>query len=95
VVRNGGAQAAPPAVVRFYLSTNLTLDAGDTVLDAERAVPALAPDATNSGSVSVPLPSGIAGTFFLLAVADRAQQAAETSEQNNVGVRAIQISGVN
>jgi subtilase family serine protease len=91
-VRNSGAAPAPATVIRFYLSTNSILDAADTLLDAERQVPALATDATNAGSTSVPLPSGISGNYYLLAVADADKAVAEYSEANNTTARLIQIT---
>jgi trimeric autotransporter adhesin len=91
-VRNAGAYTAPATVVRFYLSSNAVLDASDTLLNGERMVPPLAPEGLNTGSSSMPIPSGMSGTFYLFVVADGAQQAVEANEQNNTGARLIQIT---
>ena len=68
----------------FYLSTNPSLDASDTVLGS-RAVPALANGAANSSSVSLAVPATTAaGLYYVIAKADGNQAIAETSENNNV-----------
>jgi subtilase family serine protease len=91
--RNTGGGAAAASIVRFYLSSNVTLDAADLQLDAVRDVPALSPDATHAGTTSVALPAGTAGGRYLLIVADAGQAVAESNELNNVAARFIQISG--
>lgn len=92
-VRNGGAGEAGPSTVRYYLSTNYTLDAGDVRLEAGRPVPALAGEAVNSGTAAVPLPAGTTGSFYLLVVADGDQAVAEANELNNVAARVLRITG--
>ena len=91
-VRNLGANAAGPSAVWFYLSSNYTLDSNDIRLDATRAIAGVTPGATDTGSIAVPLPSGVSGTFYLIAVADGGGQVAESSEANNNAVRVIQIN---
>lgn len=91
-VRNIGAADAPATIVRYYLSANSILDASDVQLNAVRSVPALAAGASNAGSTSVPLPSGMTGSFYLIVVADGGQAVGESSEQNNTYPRLIQIS---
>lgn len=91
-VRNIGAADAGVSVIRYYLSTNGILDASDTPLNAVRNVPVLAPNASNSGSMLVPLPSGFSGGFYVIAVADGAQAVPESSELNNTVPRFIQIA---
>jgi subtilase family serine protease len=90
-VRNAGAADAGASTIRYYLSANFMLDAGDTPLNAARAVPLLAPNTSNTGSMSVPLPPGMTGTFFLIVVADGNHAVAESSEANNTVARVIQI----
>ena len=92
-VKNAGAAAAGPSSVRFYLSTNLTLDGSDVQLDAVRAVPTLAPDGSHSASTVLALPAGSTGTFYLLMTADADGAVAEANESNNVVVRGLQITG--
>ena len=45
-----------------------------------------------SSDLSVPLPSGISGIFYVLVVADATQLVAEYSEVNNTTARLIQIT---
>lgn len=92
VVRNSGAAPAGASIVRFYLSTNTSVDAGDVPLGATQAVPALAPDGSASATTQVPLPSGMTGNFYLLMVADAGQAVAEASESNNVAARVLQVT---
>ena len=91
VVRNSGAAPAGATVVKFYLSTNTSVDAGDVALDATQAVPALAPDGTASATTAVRLPD-LTGNFYLLMVADAAQSVTEASEMNNVAARVLQLT---
>jgi subtilase family serine protease len=92
VVRNSGAAAAGASVVRFYLSTNTSVDAGDVLLAATQAVPALAPDGTASATTQVVLPD-LTGNFYLLMLVDAAQAVPEASELNNVAARVLQLTG--
>jgi subtilase family serine protease len=91
-IRNIGAADAGASVVRYYLSTNAAFDASDQPLDEVRAVPALGPNVSHAGSASVPLPSGMSGSFYLIVVADGGQAVAESSETNNASARLIQIA---
>jgi subtilase family serine protease len=90
---NQGAGGAASSATRFYLSTNYSLDAADTPLQA-RAVGALAPGQASSGSTLVTLPSGLApGTYYLFALADAGGEVAEAQETNNTRVAAVQVGG--
>jgi subtilase family serine protease len=91
-VRNFGAATADPTMVRYYLSTNTTLDAADVTLAAGRLVPALAPNASSAGSAIVPLPAGTAGNYYVLVVADGDRTLPESNEANNTVARFIQIA---
>ena len=91
-LKNIGAADAPSTVIRYYLSVNLMLDSSDVQLDAVRGVPLLAPNISNTGSATVPLPAGTTGNFYVLVVADGAQSVAESNESNNVVARFIQIA---
>ncbi len=91
-VRNYGLDAAGPSITRFYLSLNGALDASDILLDGERPVPALAANGVNTGSVTVTVPTGISGRYYLLAVADGYGAVPESSEVNNQGLRFITIN---
>jgi subtilase family serine protease len=89
--KNDGFSMAGASTTKFYLSTDATLDAGDTYLGS-RAVPSLAAGAINSGSTTFTLPPGIAGTYYIIAKADADNTVAETNEGNNITAsKAIQI----
>jgi subtilase family serine protease len=88
----GGAPAAE-SVVRFYVSGDATVDAGDAVL-GERLVPALDGGATSTATTSLPIPAGLAaGSYHLIAVADAGQAVAEANEGNNTTVLASMVLG--
>lgn len=90
--KNKGGGSSGPSTNRFYLSTNTTYDAGDTSLGS-RAVPSLAAGASNAGSISVNIPSGIAaGAYYIIARSDADGVVAETNEANNNKYRAITIN---
>ena len=81
--KNQGAGEAGPAITRFYLSANTTIDAADTVL-GERAVPALSAGQVSSGSTAVTIPAETAaGTYYVVAKADAGNAVPETAETNN------------
>jgi subtilisin family serine protease len=91
---NQGAGAVSASVMRFYLSTNKSLDGGDTPLTGSRQIPALAATSSSSGSSSVTLPSGLAtGVYYVIGHADGDSAVSETIETNNTASRAITIGG--
>jgi CARDB protein/Calx-beta domain-containing protein len=84
--RNTGGGDAVASTTRFYLSTDIYLNAGDVLLGS-RDVPALAGGAFSPGSTMCTIPPGTpAGSYQLLAVADSASVVPETSEANNIGL---------
>lgn len=90
-VKNRGSGPVGSTTVRFYLSTNATVEAGDVVL-GQRAAAALASGATSSGSTMVMIPAGTSpGAYFLIAVADADQAAAEAYENNNASAATLQV----
>jgi subtilase family serine protease len=89
--RNAGGGTAPASTTSFYLSANGTLDASDILLGS-RAVPALAPGASSSGSATLTIPASTpGGSYFLIAAADGDGAIAETSETNNIVNRGITV----
>jgi subtilisin family serine protease/subtilase family serine protease len=89
---NQGAGAAGGSQTRFYLSTNVTFDSGDTLLPGGREIAALAGGASSTGGSTVTLPAGLtAGTYYLFARADADQTVLEATETNNTIQRMIQI----
>ena len=89
---NFGGGAAGPFVVRFYLSTDAVLDAGD-VLVGSRTVAGIAagpPWAMDSAPTDLTLPAGLTGgSYHIIAVLDADGAVAEQDETNNVHVRPI------
>jgi subtilase family serine protease len=91
LTRNNGGVAAPPITVRFYLSADPVLDAGDAVIGS-RVVPALASHTESLGQTAVTLPANLGGTFYLIARADADNAAVEVNELNNLAVsRALSV----
>ena len=89
---NQGSGTAGASTIRFYFSTNYTLDAGDIVI-GERNVPALAAGVSNSGVTAVQIPAGTpAGNYYLLAQADAFGVVDESPETNNVTSAPIQVT---
>jgi subtilase family serine protease len=92
-VLNQGAGAAGASTTRFYLSANVTLDAGDVVLDSSRSVPTLAAGAASGGTTPLTIPAGTApGTYYFFAKADSDGTVVESQESNNISWRAIQVT---
>ena len=91
-VTNRGGGEAGPFVVRYYLSTNYTLDAGDQLL-AERSINSLGPGATSIASTSMTVPAGTApGYHYLIARVDAGGAVVESSETNNIWAHLIRVN---
>ncbi len=89
--KNQGGAAADPSTTQFYLSTNSSIDASDTLLGS-RNVPALAAGASSAGSTSVTIPEDTAsGNWYIMAKADGEDAVIETSETNNTYARLIKV----
>ena len=86
---NSGTAAAAPTRTGFWFSTDNTLG-NDAPLGA-RAVPFLAPGASNKGTTSVTVPAVAAGTYYLIAEADVDGEIAETDESDNVAVKKLLV----
>ena len=91
-VTNSGTQQAGSSTTRFWLSTDTIVDASDVPL-ASRSVGTLDPGVSNTGTIAVPFPPGITGTFFLIAQADGDGVITETSEAENTTMRTVTING--
>jgi subtilase family serine protease len=92
-VTNQGAGSAAASATRYFLSANLTLDAGDQALTGVRWIAALDAGASSAGTTAVTIPAGTApGGYFLLVVSDADGVVAETAETNNVRSRSIQVT---
>lgn len=87
-VANGGTAAAGGFTVRFYLSTDTLLDAGDLLLGS-RTLTRLAAGASDTMVSTVTLPATVAvGTYRVLVVADALGEVTEINETNNTGMSA-------
>ncbi len=91
-VVNQGAVSSAATSVRYYLSLDGQKDGGDPILSGSRALPALAPAATSSGTTGVIIPLATpAASYFLLACADDPDANAESDEANNCRASAGKI----
>ena len=91
-VMNQGGGSAASSVTRVYLSTNTTLEAGDTLLSGSRTVNPLGSGESSTGTITVTIPAGVAaGSYYLIALADADASVAEASETNNTAARTITI----
>ena len=92
-VMNQGADPAGITTTRFYLSTNVTLDAGDVPLDGMRPVGSLAAGVASTGTTVLTIPAGTApGTYFVIGRADAGDAVIESTEGNNTAARAVQVA---
>jgi CARDB protein/IPT/TIG domain-containing protein len=86
-VRNAGPAASVATTVRFFLSTDGVLDAGDVLLGT-RAVPILAGGvnavSTLTTPLTVPANTPAPGTYQIIAVVDQVDSVVELNPDNNV-----------
>ncbi|UCE42293.1 MAG: hypothetical protein JSV17_04810, partial [Candidatus Aminicenantes bacterium] len=88
---NKGAGIVEPSVTHFYLSTNSTIDASDTLLGS-RNVPSLVGGASSAGTTTVTIPEDTTiGKWYIIAKADGEEVILETVETNNTYVRSTDI----
>ena len=81
---NQGSVSAGASTTRFYLSQDSLKDPADLLITSTLSVPALAPAATTTGSLSLTLPATTPlGPYRLLACADDKALIIESSETNN------------
>jgi subtilase family serine protease len=91
VTANQGPDQAPASVTSFYLSSNFSLDATDTLLGT-RTLDVLPSKGTSAGTTAVTLPPSIqAGTYGIFARGDGPGQITETNEYNNVRMAIVRI----
>ncbi len=91
-VKNQGAGSAPASVLKYYLSADMLLNAGDILIGSDNFATLAA-----SGSIAlnevVTIPSSTeAGNWYILFVADANFQIAESNEANNTGFVPIIIT---
>ncbi|MEO5898479.1 MAG: CARDB domain-containing protein [Vicinamibacterales bacterium] len=89
---NTGGGAAAASATRFYLSVNLSVDAGDTIL-GNRSVPELNGGASSAGNTSMLVPAATpAGSYWLIGVADGGEGIPETFETNNTRLLLLRVT---
>ena len=82
-VKNVGTVTAPPAVLYWVISTDTTIDTGDTLVTST-TVPSLAPGKSLKVSASAPIPATVdPGSYYIGTIVDPANNIAETNESNN------------
>jgi hypothetical protein len=93
---NLGGASAGASTTRLYLSADAVLSGTDTLLGS-RLVAALAPDEVHAFTGSYTVPSGLSGSFFVLACADRLDDVPESIETNNCRASSttVAVSGPN
>jgi subtilase family serine protease/subtilisin family serine protease len=89
--KNQGGGAAGPSRTQFFLSTDTSLGASDTLIGG-RSVDGLASGASSSGSTTLMIPQETAaGNWYIMAKADGEGTVDESLETNNTEPRLIQI----
>ena len=92
-IKNQGAGNSGANYTGFYLSTDTTLDSGDTYLGFDY-VNSLAAGSSSTESASIYLSSGLSlGTYYLFTIADGWGYVSESDETNNGYYQAITIAG--
>jgi len=88
---NIGVAPAGGTSTRFYLSSDAVIGVGDVLLGS-RALASLTAGGSSAGATPVTIPAGTTnGSYFIVARADDANQASESSESNNTRAIAIRI----
>ena len=83
-IQNLGNTTAPSSTIGYYLSTNPVLDASDVLLNtAPGSSLGALQYSTRYGVITIPTGT-VAGSYYVLFVADPANAVAETNETNNV-----------
>jgi subtilase family serine protease len=83
-VTNGGTGDAAASTTWYYLSLDAVHVAPGTISIGRRAVPAITAGSSNTGSQPVKVVAGTAaGTYYILACADRGYVVPESNENNN------------
>jgi len=83
MVTNQGSADAPASVTQYYAATFPSKDSTSRLLGGSRAIPPLPAGTASQGTVSVTIPTDLAGRYFILACADDTNLVAESNESNN------------
>lgn len=90
-VGNASVAIAPASTTYFFLSTDATKSPDDLALAGKRSVPDIPAGGGNTGTVSVTIPSGAAGAYYIVACADATAKVQEFDESNNCSASAVTI----
>jgi parallel beta-helix repeat protein len=91
-VLNQGNAPAGASTTRYYLSLDATKGSTDQLLTGSRAVPALVPGATSTGTATVKISTKtVPGTYFVLACADDKRRVTESNESNNCRASSVTV----
>jgi subtilase family serine protease len=91
--RNAGNATAGASTTRYWLSVDAAWSSGDRLLRGSRAVVALAPGATASGTATATVPAGTpTGSYYLLACADDGKVVTESNEKDNCRASTTKVS---
>jgi len=90
-VRNWGPGDAGASTTYFYLSQDVVIDAGDTLLGTTPTGP-LAASAVEAESEQFTLPGDISGPYYVIVAADGDDVLVEDSESNNLGWLLIDVA---
>ena len=86
--RSDNSAPVGASTTKFYLVTGTTLDASAIALGS-RAIPALGPSTTNTGTTTLTLPASASGTYRIIAKADADGVVVEANEGNNVSAASL------
>ncbi len=96
VQNNGNGDALADWIDRVYISSDMTLDVGDTLL-AQETIAAQTPLTVGMGypiTKTVVVPATETGSRYLLFVADASAEQIESNEANNIAARPVDVLGV-
>jgi uncharacterized membrane protein len=90
--KNQGTFGSGNTITRFYWSTNMTYETGDTPLGQRPVGPLVAGASTAPVETPITIPSaGGGGTYYIIGVADADNASSETSETNNTRFVAVGV----
>lgn len=93
-IKNNGNYISNVTDIKFYLSSDPTLDAGDYLLGTSQ-IPQIRPEFKHYKSLEFAVPVNFSSFSYLLYVVDGDNLNAESVETNNTGSWDLKMSGVN
>ncbi len=92
-VRNSGNYISQPTTIKYYLSTDTTLDGQDLFLGRE-SIPAIRPDLNSYLNVAYNSPANLLNYEYLIYELDSANTNIESNESNNIGFWSLGFEGI-